>query len=216
MPRGDGARPPRRRVGGRRAEGPRGRRRDGVARPARRPGGPPSRSGAPLGRRRAPAEARRRRPRAGARALLVGSRHRCDTRGLQNGRVTRALITGIGGQDGSYLTELLLEEGYEVVGLVRPGAQAYENLVGLEGRHELYEADLLNQASLAQAIRAAKPDEIYNLAAPSFVPESWDRPVQTAEFAAVGATALLESVRNVDPTIRFYQASSSEIFGEPR
>jgi len=130
--------------------------------------------------------------------------------------VKRALITGIGGQDGSYLAELLLEEGYEVVGLVRPGAQAYENLSGLEGRHELYEADLLNQASLAQAIRAARPAEIYNLAAPSFVPESWDRPVQTAEFAAVGATALLESVRNVDPTIRFYQASSSEIFGEPR
>jgi GDPmannose 4,6-dehydratase len=130
--------------------------------------------------------------------------------------VKRALITGIGGQDGSYLAELLLEEGYEVVGLVRPGAQAYENLAGLEGRHELYEADLLNQASLAQAIRAAKPTEIYNLAAPSFVPESWDRPVQTAEFAAVGATALLESVRNVDPAIRFYQASSSEIFGEPR
>jgi GDPmannose 4,6-dehydratase len=130
--------------------------------------------------------------------------------------VKRALITGIGGQDGSYLAELLLEEGYEVVGLVRPGAQAYENLAGLEGRHELYEADLLNQASLAQAIRAAEPTEIYNLAAPSFVPESWDRPVQTAEFAAVGATALLESVRNVDPAIRFYQASSSEIFGEPR
>jgi GDPmannose 4,6-dehydratase len=130
--------------------------------------------------------------------------------------VKRALITGIGGQDGSYLAELLLEEGYEVIGLVRPGAPAYENLAGLEGRRELYEADLLNQTSLAQAIRAARPTEIYNLAAPSFVPESWDRPVQTAEFAAVGATALLEAVRNVDPSIRFYQASSSEIFGEPR
>jgi GDPmannose 4,6-dehydratase len=130
--------------------------------------------------------------------------------------VKRALITGIGGQDGSYLAELLVEEGYEVVGLVRPGAPAYDNLAGLEGRRELYEADLLNQTSLAQAIRAARPTEIYNLAAPSFVPESWDRPVQTAEFAAVGATALLEAVRNVDPAIRFYQASSSEIFGEPR
>jgi GDPmannose 4,6-dehydratase len=130
--------------------------------------------------------------------------------------VTRALITGIGGQDGSCLAELLLEAGYEVVGVVRPGAGRYENLAALEDRIELYEADLLSQTSLAQALRAAKPQEIYNLAAPSFVPESWDRPVQTAEFAAVGATALLEAVRAVDSSIRFYQASSSEIFGEPR
>ena len=130
--------------------------------------------------------------------------------------MTRALITGIGGQDGSYLAELLLDSGYEVVGLVRPGSPRYENLAPLEGRIELYEADLLNQTSLAQALRAAEPGEIYNLAAPSFVPESWDRPVQTAEFAAVGATALLEAVRAVDPSMRFYQASSSEIFGEPR
>jgi GDPmannose 4,6-dehydratase len=130
--------------------------------------------------------------------------------------VKRALITGIGGQDGSLLAELLLEQGYEVVGLVRPGASRYDNLSGLEDRIELYEADLLNQTSLAQALRAARPGEIYNLAAPSFVPESWDRPVQTAEFAAVGATALLEAVRAVDASIRFYQASSSEIFGEPR
>jgi len=130
--------------------------------------------------------------------------------------VSRALITGIGGQDGSYLTELLLDEGYEVVGLVRPGASEYENLAGVAGRVELYEADLLNQTSLAQALRAARPAEVYNLAAPSFVPDSWDQPVQTAEFAAVGATAMLEAVRSVDPAIRFYQASSSEIFGEPR
>ena len=128
----------------------------------------------------------------------------------------RALITGIGGQDGSYLSELLLEAGYEVVGLVRPGSPPYESLVALEGRIELHEADLLNQTSLAQALRAASPAEVYNLAAPSFVPASWDQPVQTAEFAAVGATALLEAVRAVDPAIRFYQASSSEIFGEPR
>ena len=126
----------------------------------------------------------------------------------------RALITGIGGQDGSYLSELLLENGYAVVGLVRPQSERYENLDGLDV--ELYEADLLNQTSLAQALRAAGPTEIYNLAAPSFVPESWDRPVQTAEFAAVGATALLEAIRAVDPSTRFYQASSSEIFGEPR
>jgi GDPmannose 4,6-dehydratase len=130
--------------------------------------------------------------------------------------VRRALITGIGGQDGSYLCELLLDEGYEVVGLVRPGASEYENLAAISRRVELYEADLLNQTSLAQALRAASPTEIYNLAAPSFVPASWERPVQTAEFAAVGATALLEAVRAVDPAIRFYQASSSEIFGEPR
>jgi GDPmannose 4,6-dehydratase len=128
----------------------------------------------------------------------------------------RALITGIGGQDGSYLSELLLDAGYEVVGLIRPGAPEYENLEGVAGKIELYEADLLNQTSLAQALRAAAPTEIYNLAAPSFVPASWERPVQTAEFAAVGATALLEAVRAVDPSIRFYQASSSEIFGEPR
>jgi GDPmannose 4,6-dehydratase len=145
----------------------------------------------------------------------MGRRDRPDRRRLQNGPVKRALVTGIGGQDGSYLAELLLEAGYEVVGLVRPGAQHYENLAALEGRIELYEADLLNQTSLTQALRAARPAEIYNLAAPSFVPESWDRPVQTAEFAAVGATALLEAVRAVEPSIRFYQASSSEIFGEP-
>jgi len=129
--------------------------------------------------------------------------------------VRRALITGIGGQDGSYLAELLLNADYEVVGLVRPGAPRYENLAGIEGRIELYEADLLNQTSLAQALRAARPAEVYNLAAPSFVPASWERPVQTAEFAAVGATSLLEAIRIVDPHIRFYQASSSEIFGDP-
>jgi GDPmannose 4,6-dehydratase len=127
--------------------------------------------------------------------------------------VKRALVTGIGGQDGSYLAELLLEEGYDVVGLVRPESAPYENLSGLDV--ELYEADLLHQTSLAQALRAADPDEIYNLAAPSFVPTSWERPVHTAEFAAVGATSLLEAIRTVDPSIRFYQASSSEIFGEP-
>jgi GDPmannose 4,6-dehydratase len=129
--------------------------------------------------------------------------------------VRRALITGIGGQDGSLLAELLLEDGYEVVGLVRPGAGPYENLREIEESLELHEADLLHQTSLAQALRAARPDEVYNLAAPSFVPASWERPVETAEFAAVGATSLLEAIRAVDPAIRFYQASSSEIFGEP-
>ncbi len=127
----------------------------------------------------------------------------------------RALITGIGGQDGSYLAELLLEAGYAVVGLIRPGAPRYENLDGLAEHVELYEADLLNQTSVAQALRASRPAEVYNLAAPSFVPASWEQPVQTAEFAAVGATSLLEAIRTVDPEIRFYQASSSEIFGDP-
>ena len=129
--------------------------------------------------------------------------------------MTRALITGIGGQDGSLLAELLLQRGYEVVGVVRPGAPRYDNLRAIEGRVELYEADLLHQTSLAQALRAFRPAEVYNLAAPSFVPASWDRPVETAEFAAVGATAILEAIRIVDPSIRFYQASSSEIFGDP-
>jgi GDPmannose 4,6-dehydratase len=128
----------------------------------------------------------------------------------------RALITGIGGQDGSYLAELLLEAGYVVTGLVRPGAKHYPNLEPLQDRVALLEADLLDQVSLAKALEAARPDEVYNLAAPSFVPASWDRPVNTAEFAAVGATALLEAIRAENPAIRFYQASSSEIFGEPR
>jgi GDPmannose 4,6-dehydratase len=127
----------------------------------------------------------------------------------------RALITGVGGQDGSYLAELLLASGYEVVGLVRPGSPRYPNLDGITDGIELHEADLLNQTSLSQALRAARPTEVYNLAAPSFVPASWDEPVHTAEFAAVGATSLLEAIRHVDRGIRFYQASSSEIFGDP-
>jgi GDPmannose 4,6-dehydratase len=127
----------------------------------------------------------------------------------------RALITGVGGQDGSLLAELLLEDGYQVTGLVRPGSPPYDNLDAVEDRIDLHEADLLNQTSLAQALRAARPHEVYNLAAPSFVPATWDAPVQTATFAAVGATALLEAIHLVDPSIRFYQASSSEIFGEP-
>jgi GDPmannose 4,6-dehydratase len=130
--------------------------------------------------------------------------------------MSRALVTGVGGQDGSFLAELLLARGDDVVGVVRPGAGAYPNLEPIADRIELLEADLLDQRSLEAAIAAARPREIYNLAAPSFVPASWDRPVETAEFAAVGATAVLEAIRAVDPSIRFYQASSSEIFGEPR
>ena len=127
----------------------------------------------------------------------------------------RALITGIGGQDGSYLAELLLERGYAVAGVVRPGAFEYPNLEPIRHRIDLFEADLLDQRSLATALESARPAEVYNLASPSFVPASWERPVTTAEFAAVGATSLLEAIRAVDPAIRFYQASSSEIFGEP-
>ena len=132
-------------------------------------------------------------------------------------RARRALVTGVGGQDGSLLARLLLDEGYEVAGVVRrePGAYA-ENLADVLARVELVPADLLDQESLADALRRVRPTEVYNLAAPSFVPRSWDEPVRTAEFAAVGATSMLEAIREVDSSIRFYQASSSEIFGEPR
>src|SRR5919199_6341461 len=128
----------------------------------------------------------------------------------------RALITGIGGQDGSLLAELLLAEGYEVYGVVRrPTSERYENLEPIRERIELIQADLLDQLSLVDALSSVRPHEVYNLASPSFVPMSWKQPVLTAEFAEVGATALLEAIRRVDPEARFYQASSSEIFGEP-
>ena len=127
----------------------------------------------------------------------------------------RALITGAGGQDGSYLAESLLERGYQVVGVVRDTSRAYPNLDRVRDRLELVEANLLDQKALAQLLSAHRPTEVYNLASPSFVPRSWERPVETAEFAAVGVTALLEAVRAVDSGIRVYQASSSEIFGEP-
>ena len=125
----------------------------------------------------------------------------------------RALITGIGGQDGSLLAELLLEHGYDVFGVVRRATSSYENLAGRRDRIELIQADLLGPLSLVKALEECRPHEVYNLASVSFVPASWEEPVQTAEFAAVGATALLESIRHVDTSIRFYQASSSEIFG---
>jgi GDPmannose 4,6-dehydratase len=127
----------------------------------------------------------------------------------------RALITGVGGQDGSLLAELLLDEGYDVVGVVRRAPAEYENLAGIRQRLDLIQADLLDQLSLVQSLSEHRPTEVYNLASPSFVPLSWRQPVLTAEFAAVGVTALLEAIRHVDPGIRFYQASSSEIFGEP-
>jgi GDPmannose 4,6-dehydratase len=136
---------------------------------------------------------------------------------MRSGTPRRALVTGIGGQDGSLLAELLLEEHYEVCGIVRRGLSArYENLDGIRDRIELVQADLLDELSLVSALKSCRPHEVYNLASVSFVPMSWEQPVLTAEFAAVGVTAMLEAIRMVDPGIRFYQASSSEIFGEPR
>src|SRR5580765_3616105 len=128
---------------------------------------------------------------------------------------SRALITGIGGQDGSLLAELLLDHGYEVLGIVRRSATSYPNLAGLRDRLEVIQADVNDELALVRAIRSFRPHEVYNLASVSFVPMSWEQPVLTAQLAAVGATALLEAIREVDPQIRFYQASSSEIFGEP-
>jgi GDPmannose 4,6-dehydratase len=128
----------------------------------------------------------------------------------------RALITGVAGQDGSLLAELLLERGYEIYGVVRrPVSAAYENLAAARERIELIQADLLDQLALVEVLSSCRPHEVYNLASPSFVPMSWKQPVVTAEFAAVGVTSLLEAIRAVDPAIRVYQASSSEIFGEP-
>ena len=127
------------------------------------------------------------------------------------------MITGIGGQDGSYLAQLLLEHDYEVFGVVRRAPSAgYENLEPIRERIELLQADLLDERSLVNALETSRPHEVYNLASVSFVPMSWQQPVLTAEFAAVGVTTMLESIRAVDEGIRFYQASSSEIFGEPQ
>jgi len=127
----------------------------------------------------------------------------------------RALITGIGGQDGSLLAELLLEHGYDVLGVVRRSATSYPNLAGVHDRLEVIQADVNDELAFVRALRSFRPHEVYNLASVSFVPMSWEQPVLTAQLAAVGATALLEAIREVDPAIRFYQASSSEIFGEP-
>ena len=128
-----------------------------------------------------------------------------------------ALITGITGQDGSYLAELLLEKGYRVVGMVRRAStENFERITHLRERIELRQADLLDQLSLIDVLRTVQPEEIYNLAAQSFVPTSWQQPVLTAEFDAVGVTRLLEAVRLVAPGARVYQASSSEMFGQVR
>jgi len=129
----------------------------------------------------------------------------------------RAVITGISGQDGSYLAELLLDKGYEVTGVIRrlshPNLDRIEHLID---RIKLRPADLLDQLSLIRLIDEAQPDEVYNLAAMSFVPASWDQPMLTGEFNAQGVTRVLEAVRHVNTKIRFYQASSSEMFGKVR
>jgi GDPmannose 4,6-dehydratase len=131
--------------------------------------------------------------------------------------VKRALITGITGQDGSYLAELLLEKEYEVFGMVRRAStETFERIEHLVDRIRLVQGDLLDPASLLAVVEETQPQEVYNLAAQSFVPTSWNQPVLTAEYTAVGVTRLLEAIRRVDPQIRFYQASSSEMFGKVR
>ena len=128
-----------------------------------------------------------------------------------------ALITGITGQDGSYLAELLLEKGYEVHGLVRRSStETFERIAHLRDRVHLHQADLLDQSSLVNPLREVGPAEVYNLAAQSFVPTSWVQPSLTGEFTAIGVTRMLDAIRIVDPEIRFYQASSSEMFGKAR
>jgi GDPmannose 4,6-dehydratase len=129
--------------------------------------------------------------------------------------MTTALVTGITGQDGSYLAEHLLDQGYHVVGVVRRTSHdSYERIGHLLDRLEVVPADLLDQHSLTQVVANTKPDEVYNLAAQSFVPTSWTQPVLTGEFTALGVTRLLEAIRLAHPTARFYQASSSEMFGK--
>jgi GDPmannose 4,6-dehydratase len=128
-----------------------------------------------------------------------------------------ALITGVTGQDGSYLAEHLLDHGYEVHGTCRrTSTEVLERIGHLEGRLHLHQADLHDQSSLSALLRKIRPSEVYNLAAQSFVPTSWDQPLLTAEVTALGVTRMLEAVRVIDPTIRFYQASSSEMFGKVR
>lgn len=129
----------------------------------------------------------------------------------------KALITGITGQDGSYLAELLLSKGYHVYGMVRRSStENFERIEHLRDRIELRQADLLDQLSIINLISETRPDELYNLAAQSFVPTSWEQPLLTAEFTALGVCRILEAIRLVDRGIKFYQASSSEMFGKVR
>lgn len=127
----------------------------------------------------------------------------------------KALITGITGQDGSYLAEFLLDKGYKVAGMVRRAStESFERIDHIKNRIELKQADLLDQLSIIDAIKETEPDEIYNLAAQSFVPTSWTQPILTGEFTALGVTRMLEAIRHINKKIKFYQASSSEMFGK--
>src|SRR5205807_1681317 len=128
----------------------------------------------------------------------------------------KAIITGITGQDGSYLADWLLAKGYEVHGIVRRSStENFERIAHLQGRIQLHQADLLDQLSLIDVLKTVRPDEVYNLAAMSFVPTSWKQPVLTGEYTAIGVTRVLEAIRLLNPKgIRFYQASSSEMFGK--
>lgn len=129
----------------------------------------------------------------------------------------KALITGITGQDGSYLAEFLLEKGYEVYGMVRRAStENFERINHIRDKIKLYQADLLDQLSIIEMIKSIQPDEVYSLAAQSFVPTSWIQPVLTGEFNALGVTKILEAIRLVNSKIKFYQASSSEMFGKVR
>jgi GDPmannose 4,6-dehydratase len=129
----------------------------------------------------------------------------------------KALITGVTGQDGSYLAEFLLEKGYEVIGMVRRTSTVnFERIKHIQDKITLVPGDLMDQVSIIDILREHQPDEVYNLAAQSFVPTSWSQPVLTGEVTALGVTRVLDAIRTVDPTIRFYQASSSEMFGKVR
>ncbi len=129
----------------------------------------------------------------------------------------KALITGVTGQDGSYLAEFLLQQGYEVIGMVRRTSTVnFQRIQHIQDKLTLAHGDLLDQMSLVDIVREHRPQEVYNLAAQSFVPTSWKQPVLTGEFTALGVTRMLEAIRMVEPTIRFYQASSSEMFGKVR
>ena len=180
-----------------------------------RPGRAGARASAELrGRRAAPLAVRGE----GATAARLASPHRRARRHRGDGSVAaRALITGITGQDGSYLAELLLERGYDVHGMVRRSStERFERIEHLRDRITLHQGDLLDERSLVDTLRAARPDEVYNLAAMSFVAVSWIQPTLTAEFTGVGVTRMLEALREACPEARFYQASSSEMFGNVR
>ncbi|GAI30060.1 unnamed protein product, partial [marine sediment metagenome] len=129
----------------------------------------------------------------------------------------RALVTGVTGQDGSYLAEFLLEKGYEVYGMVRRSSvENFNRIEHIRDKLKFVQADLLDQLSIIDAIKESRPDEIYNLGAMSFIPISWKQPVLTGEFTGLGVTRMLEAARHMNKNVKFYQASSSEMFGKAR